>query len=279
MEKISAYTQQDVVAALQWHLDMGIDAVVGDEPTSIHENFSEITPAPLAQNPQKIEQIRREMPTPIAVSAAPAPSLSSAISHARQLADTAQTIAALEDAIRSFEGCPLKKTSQNTVISQGVAHSRVMLVGEAPGAEEDKMGVPFCGPSGQLLDHMLSYIGLSRSENFMITNTVYWRPPGNRQPTDEETAICQPFVEKLIALHAPKILVAVGGVATKALLNDSRGVTKIRGQVFHYSNPYLSSPIPTHVIFHPSYLLRQPSAKREVWADLIQLKSALQALS
>lgn len=207
----------------------------------------------------------------------PPTSLIEAIADARALADAAEDLAALENAVRNFNGCALRKTATNTVFAQGVAASRLMFIGEAPGADEDRNGVPFCGPSGQLLDKMLSFIGLNRAENFYITNTLFWRPPGNRQPTKEELEICRPLVEKHIALVNPKILVLVGGTATAAILNETRGITRLRGQVFSYQNAYMAAPVPVHVIYHPSYLLRQPLAKKQCWADLLALKKALSA--
>jgi DNA polymerase len=197
------------------------------------------------------------------------------VAQARALADGATDLAALETAVRGFHGCALKKTATNTVFAQGVASSRVMFIGEAPGAEEDRNGVPFCGPSGQLLDSMLRHIGLHRDTNFYITNVLFWRPPGNRQPTADELEICRPFVEKHIALVNPKRLVLVGGTATASILRDTRGITRIRGQVFSYHNDYMPTPVPVHVIYHPSYLLRQPLAKKQAWGDLLALKQAL----
>ncbi len=207
----------------------------------------------------------------------PPASIIEAITEARALADGATDLAALEAAVRGFNGCALKKTATNTVFAQGVPQSRLMFIGEAPGADEDRNGVPFCGASGQLLDKMLSFIGLKRAENFYITNTLFWRPPGNRQPTTEELAICRPFVEKHIALVNPKILVLVGGTATSSMLKDTRGITRLRGQVFRYQNEYMAEDVPVHVIYHPSYLLRQPLAKKQAWGDLLQLKEALSA--
>ena len=209
--------------------------------------------------------------------AAPLVSITEAVAEARALADGVNTLAELEAAVRSFNGCGLKKTATNTVFAQGVAESRLMFIGEAPGAEEDRNGVPFCGPSGKLLDLMLRFIGLNRAENFYITNTLFWRPPGNRQPTAQELEICRPLVEKHIALVNPRILVLVGGTATSAMLKDTRGITRLRGQVFSYQNEYMPSPVPVHVIYHPSYLLRQPLAKKQCWGDLLALKQAITA--
>lgn len=202
-----------------------------------------------------------------------------AIAEARTLANNATTLAELREAVMQFHGCSLRKTAMNTVFADGNPEARVMFIGEAPGAEEDKQGIPFCGASGQLLDKMLAAIGLTRTgpveQSFYISNTLFWRPPGNRQPTPEEVEICRPFVEKHIALIQPQILVAVGGTATKALLNETRGITRLRGQVLSYTNGLLDSPIPTHILYHPSFLLRQPAAKRQSWSDLLQLKQAL----
>jgi DNA polymerase len=200
------------------------------------------------------------------------------VAEARALADAAPDLATLELAVRSFNGCALKKTATHTVFAQGVPESRLMFIGEAPGADEDRQGVPFCGASGKLLDLMLSFIGRTRAENFYITNTLFWRPPGNRQPTEQELEICRPFVEKHIALVNPKILVLVGGTATKSVLGETRGITRLRGQIFSYTNGYMQAPVPVHVLYHPSYLLRQPLAKKQCWADLLALKDALAAI-
>ncbi len=205
--------------------------------------------------------------------------LSAAIEEARRLADAAGSLAELEQAVRSFEGCALKQTARHTVFADGDPASRVMLVGEAPGADEDAQGIPFCGVSGRLLDTMLGCIGLTRAEGFYITNTLFWRPPGNRTPTPEELEICRPFVEKHVALVAPRVLVLVGGTAAKAMLGETRGITRLRGQEFSYANQYLNKSIHSRVVFHPSYLLRQPLHKRLMWEDLLNLRADLRRVS
>ncbi len=264
--------------ALAWQADMGVDLCVEELPQTIHGEPKPPRPS-VSTNSESFEARESIVPTAFEMrKAAPAPSSSAvaeAVAEARALANAAGTLADLELAVRSFNGCALKKTATNTVFAQGIATSSVMFIGEAPGADEDRQGVPFCGASGQLLDLMLGYIGLKRSENFYITNTLFWRPPGNRQPTEQELEICRPFVEKHIALINPKILVLVGGTATKSVLNETRGITRLRGQVFEYKNIYIEQPIKVHVIYHPSYLLRQPLAKKLCWADLLALKDAL----
>lgn len=271
MQSVATAPLNDAYAMLEWLADIGVDACVEATPQKVE---------PVLQKPEA--RIERSTTPPshatihaAPATAAPAPSLTAAITQARELADGASTLAELEAAVRGFNGCPLKKTATNTVFAQGVATSGLMFIGEAPGADEDRAGVPFCGVSGQLLDLMLSFIGRKRAENFYITNTLFWRPPGNRQPTADELEICRPFVEKHIALVNPKILVLVGGTATKSILNESRGITRLRGQVFSYKNNYMDREVPVHVIYHPSYLLRQPAAKKQAWSDLLALKKAL----
>lgn len=260
---------------LSWYAEMGVELCVEAEPQQLR---AEVLPMPQpAATPARQPAPAAPRAEARADAAEPPPSILAAVTEARALADAATDLAALEAAVRGFNGCSLKKTATNTVFAQGVPESRVMFIGEAPGAEEDRNGVPFCGPSGQLLDLMLGHIGLRRAENFYITNTLFWRPPGNRQPTQEELDICRPFVEKHIALVNPKCMVLVGGTATKAILGDSRGITRIRGQLFQYRNSYMQAEVPVHVIYHPSYLLRQPLAKKQCWGDLLALKAALAA--
>ena len=276
----------DPIDALAWQAEMGVDLCIESTPQRLRAPEPALsttqTRQPAHSNHQATAYSEPATPQIALVKNTPAPteplqSIATAIADARALADAATDLPSLEHAIRNFTGCALKKTATTTVFAQGVAASRLMFIGEAPGAEEDRNGVPFCGPSGKLLDLMLSFIGLNRAENFYITNTLFWRPPGNRQPTPEELDICKPFVEKHIALVNPHTMVLVGGTATKSVLGDARGITRIRGQLFSYTNQYLEKPIPVHVIYHPSYLLRQPLAKKQCWADLLALKAAIAA--
>ncbi len=198
------------------------------------------------------------------------------VQKTRQLADQIQNLQDLYTSIKSFDACPLKHTSINTVIFDGIQSSEVMLIGEAPGAQEDEKGIPFCGDSGKLLDAILSSIGLSRQKNVYITNTIFWRPPANRKPTDLEVATCKPFVEKHISLIQPKLLVLVGSTALAALCGQERQISKDRSQYYEYTNKYLQQPIKSTAIFHPAYLLRQPIKKKEMWFDILTIKKFLQ---
>lgn len=200
-----------------------------------------------------------------------------AIADAREAAKAATDLTALRAALDQFDGCALKKTATNLVFADGNPDAEVMLIGEAPGADEDRQGKPFVGISGQLLDRMMASIGLDRS-TFYITNVCFWRPPGNRKPTEAELAAQLPFVTRHIELVHPKILVLVGGSSAQGLLGLNDGITRLRGRWFDYQSSALAAPIPTIPIFHPAYLLRQPSLKREAWRDLLKLQARLDTL-
>jgi uracil-DNA glycosylase family 4 len=184
----------------------------------------------------------------------------------------------LYDRIAAFDKCALKKTAKHTVFADGAKDAKIMLIGEAPGATEDEMGIPFCGESGKLLDRILESIGLSRLTNVYITNTVFWRPPANRRPTDEEIELCRPFVEEHIAIINPKLLVLVGSTAVESLLGKHLQISKIRQEYYSYSNKFLQEPITTTAIFHPAYLLRQPAQKKASWYDMLKIREHLDKL-
>lgn len=259
-------------ALLEWYLSAGVD----EATEAIPVNRLKAGPEPAAD--LILPEIMRSSakatfmpPRPAPLTDAPA----AAIAEARALADKVQTLEQLRAAVMGFNGCALKKTANHTVFSDGDPTCGLMLVGEAPGADEDKHGIPFCGVSGKLLDQMFASIGYPRGR-FYVTNTLFWRPPGNRPPTPEELAICQPFLEKHIALVKPKRLVLIGGTAGKSLLNSKEGTTKLRGRDFSYTNNYLNgNNILVRVTFHPSYLLRQPAQKKQAWEDLQVLRHLL----
>lgn len=187
--------------------------------------------------------------------------------------DLCNSIDGLRELIESFEGCDLKKSAQNTVFAEGNKNSQIMFIGEAPGASEDEQGIPFCGQSGKLLDNIIAAIGLSRAKNAYITNTVFWRPPANRKPTNKEISVCRPFVKKHIALIKPKLIILVGSTAIESLLEIDAPITKLRGHYFDYTNEFLNGQtIRTTAIFHPSYLLRQPAHKKTMWFDILKIK-------
>lgn len=187
--------------------------------------------------------------------------------------DLCDSLEALKKLVEEFDGCDLKRGAQNTVFADGNPNSEIMFIGEAPGANEDEQGIPFCGQSGKLLDNIIAAIGLSRDKNAYITNTVFWRPPANRKPTNEEIAICRPFVKKHIALVKPKLIILVGSTAVESLLEIDAPITKLRGTYFDYTNEFLGGKaIRTTAIFHPSYLLRQPAHKKTMWFDLLKIK-------
>jgi DNA polymerase len=198
------------------------------------------------------------------------------VQRAQQVAAAAATLAELRAALAAFDGCALSATATNLVFADGNPNAGLMLVGEGPGAEEDRAGKPFVGPSGQLLDRMLASIGLDRTQ-YLITNLIPWRPPGNRNPTDSEVLICLPFLLRHIALARPRRLVLLGATASRAILGGSAGITKLRGKWAMASIPGVAAPLPALPMLHPAYLLRSPGAKRDAWSDLLLLRRTLDA--
>ena len=247
---------QDPVALLRWYVDAGVDECIGEVPV---DRFK---PAP---------QPVRSVAAPSSPQQVAAP----AAGHGAHAADGATSVAELKAMVEAFDGCGLKQFSSKTVFADGNPSARVMFVGEAPGADEDRQGLPFVGISGQLLDRMIESIGLTRADSAYITNIVFWRPPGNRAPTDEEITACMPFVRRHIELVNPAVLVLVGGLSTKAMLSTTLGVTRLRGRWHEYQTAALAAPIPAMPLFHPAYLLRSPQQKRLAWRDLLAIRARL----
>ena len=203
---------------------------------------------------------------------APLPAAEEAVTSAREAAKTAKTLDELRAALTRFDGCALKTTAMNLVFADGYPEARVMFVGEAPGAEEDREGLPFVGRSGKLLDRMLAAIGLDRT-NAYIANIVPWRPPGNRTPTPQESATCLPFIRRQIELVNPDFLVCLGKPSMQTLLGVKEGIRGVRGRWFDFDTG--TRTIKALVTFHPAYLLRSPLEKRHSWRDFLALKKAL----
>ncbi|HVY90078.1 MAG TPA: uracil-DNA glycosylase [Hyphomonadaceae bacterium] len=190
------------------------------------------------------------------------------VADARRLAMAATTLGELRTAVERFNGCPLKQAAKNTVVCDGAFDAEVMIVGEAPGGDEDIQGLPFVGRAGKLLDKMLAAIGLSRQTNVYITNLVYWRPPGNRDPSTAEMQVCAPFLQRQIELKAPRLLLTAGKFATQAMLGSEDGIMRLRGRKLRYTQEGLPKPIPCIPLLHPAYLLRRPEDKAKAWDDL-----------
>jgi uracil-DNA glycosylase family 4 len=251
--------------------ELGADEVMANQPINRYQE----TPAP-----SKV--IAKEKPKAAMAEGGKLAYRSGELSNqeARSIAESVTSLEALRDAVMAFEGCALKMTATNTVFADGNPDSGIMVIGEAPGATEDLKGIPFCGESGQLLDAMFAAIGRDRSSLY-ISNTIFWRPPGNRRPTAEETSLCLAFGEKHIALVKPKAMILVGATAAATFLPSDTPVTmaQLRKSVHQYQNRYLPEPIPTFVIYHPSFLLRQPWQKKEAWADLQKINHFMRKLN
>ena len=261
-----------------FYLEAGVDALVGEEPVDhFADEFFQRRPLPAAARspmpspPGVAVQRGVAVTTTTPVAAAPA-APEAAIMAARDAAKSAQTLDELRALLEIFEGCMLRATATRLVFTAGNPEARVMFVGEAPGRDEDIAGIPFVGRSGQLLDRMMTAIGLDRT-NAYIANVVPWRPPGNRTPTPQETAICLPFIRRQIELADPDILVCLGQPATQTLLGTREGITRTRGRWFKFDTG--TREIRAIATYHPAFLLRSPLQKRLVWRDFLALKKAL----
>jgi uracil-DNA glycosylase len=274
-----------LAALLAWQVAAGADEATGEEPLDRYR-ISAAPPRPVRTPAQPaatpVHGLAERPAPPLKPTASPAVAqapvaLTPAAASARELASAATNLGELVEALAAFDGCALKRTATNLVFGDGNPAARIMFVGEAPGADEDRAGKPFVGVSGQLLDRMLAWIGLDRTR-FYITNIVFWRPPGNRTPTSDEVAACMPFVTRHIELVAPAILVPVGGPATEALLHRRDGIGKLHGRWFDYQTPASPAPIPACPFFHPAFLLRSPGQKRAAWRDLLALQQKMDQL-
>jgi DNA polymerase len=268
-----SYDKAALRALLDFHVEAGVDLALDDVP---HDRFAEAkAPAQAAPPPAeaRAEPQRASPPPARSLPKAAAGAPEDAATLAREQARYAQSLEELEAILAAFEGCALRFSAKNLAFSDGNPQGRVMLVGEAPGADEDRIGKPFMGRSGQLLDRMLAAIGLDRSQVY-VANIVPWRPPGNRTPTPQEVAICKPFIARQIELASPDFLVCLGGPAAQNLLNIKDGILRTRGRWFSYLTED-GRDIRTLPTLHPAYLLRQPLQKRLGWRDFCALRRAL----
>ena len=267
----SYVTDFELAAALRWQMEMGVDTALIDTPAAVLPNQHPARPATQSQKPSA--RIRLSQAAETKLPAAQMSSPSDTVTRTPDLSDL-QTLPDLKQALAAFDGCALKKTASNLVFADGNPDAKVMIIGEAPGGDEDRMGLPFVGAAGQLLDKMLAAIGLDR-QHVYITNILPWRPPGNRTPSSEEVALLWPFLRRHIQLKAPQVILALGGSSAKLLLSTTTGILKLRGQVQEIDFGEAGQPmvIPVLPSLHPAYLLRAPVMKRQAFADLLTLRS------
>lgn len=279
----------DALAALRLQLAWGADEGLADTPQDrlvappVSGPARSLPPAAhggdaqVTENKRKIPPSdRSDAPQAFGAGARTPPGIpaDTATARAWKLASGAATRDELRRALADFDGCALRTTATNLVFADGNPDAGLVLIGEAPGAEEDRSGLPFVGQSGQLLDTMLASIGLDR-RHFLITNVLPWRPPGNRTPTDQEIALCLPFLLRHLELLQPRHLVLLGSMATRALTGTTQGISRLRGRWTNVHVPALPQPVPALPTYHPAYLLRTPAAKRDAWRDLLVLRRAL----
>ena len=280
-------SENPYLSALEWHLAIGADEALADRPVDRTVSAASVMKS-LTANDTALAAIRSVpiMPPSAVESGADILGTAQARVEAAKLAASCRNLDELRAAIAGFEGLAIRKTATNMVFSDGNPRAKVMLVGEAPGADEDKQGKPFVGVSGMLLDKILKSIGLFRTEDdpakaVYISNILNWRPPGNRTPSPAEIDISLPFIERHIALVKPDVLILCGGVSAKGLLGSGDSISRLRGK-FHDYRPVTdgmsdnTSPIPAIATYHPAYLLRTPSQKALVWQDMLMLRRRLE---
>ncbi|WP_375598162.1 uracil-DNA glycosylase family protein [Devosia sp. Naph2] len=257
----------ELLSVLDWYRAAGVDMAVVDEPV---DRFAQKPPAAATLPP------RAAQPSQGAVSPSPAPGpIGGDPSEARQLAASAQSLDALRNVLERYDGCGLKFRATQLVFADGNPEAKIMLIGEAPGAEEDRQGKPFVGRSGQLLDRMLAAIGLDRTSVYIV-NTVPWRPPGNRTPTPEEMELCLPFLNRQVELVAPKLVMTLGGPAMQTVFKTTSGIIKMRGK---WQDVAIGNhTVPALPTLHPAYLLRNPPAKQQAWRDLLSFRQRVDEL-
>jgi DNA polymerase len=272
---MSEISRDEALALLDWLIEAGADEAALDAPV----NRFAAAEAPKAAAPTPSLPPAAPASRPPA-SRKPSPetlSLSAAPSAARALAISSATLADLKNALTHFDGCDLKRFATNTVFADGTPAGRIMLIGEAPGQDEDAQGLPFVGRAGKLLDRMLAAIGLDRTKVY-ITNVLPWRPPQNRQPSPEEAAACLPFLHRHIELADPEILILLGAVSARHVLGTTEGIMRLRGRWDIYQSASGGRAIPVMPTLHPAFLLRQPAAKRLAWRDLLAVAEKIEQL-
>ena len=266
----SNLTKSDLVDVLRFYSEAGLDFAL--EETAQNRLIAVTIPD------VPVPKLAAQKPAPRPTLASPSSAVpdDAAVARARVDAKAAPTLDALKSSLEAFDGCSLKFTAKNLVFADGNPNAKIMLIGEAPGRDEDLEGKPFVGKAGQLLDRMLGSIGLNRSHVY-IANVIYWRPPGNRTPTPMETEICRPFIERHIELVNPDVVVFVGGVSAKSFLPGADGILRLRGQWKEWAMPN-GRVIPALPMLHPAYLLRQPAQKKLAWRDLLSLSAKVNEL-
>lgn len=268
----------DLADLLRFYADAGVDEALTDEPVDrFAEAAAKVARAPQPRQEEPRRQERQQAAPP---QSRPAPMTvpdDAQAARARDSAREAKTLDELRDILAGFDGCNLKFTAKQMVFSDGNPEADLMLVGEAPGRDEDIEGLPFVGRSGRLLDRMLGAIGIDRTSAY-IANVIPWRPPGNRTPTPLETEICRPFIERQIELANPKVLVTLGGPSAKTLLNATEGVLRLRGN-WKTHRTASGLEIPAMPTLHPAYLLRNPAHKKLAWRDFLEIKAKLETPS
>jgi len=275
---------------LTWYVDAGVDEAIGEQPLNRYDEALKANAKRVAQAQsilKSADDIRGTQPIvpspppsmgPVPVRPSETLAAQDTIKLAVEAATGAKTLEDLTLALQDFEGCGLKKGATNLVFTDGPANARVLLIGDIPGEDEDRQGIPFVGQGGQLLEKMLRSIGLDRSD-VLLCNAVFWRPPGKRSANSGEISVCLPFVERLVEIVDPKMLVTLGGPTTHSLLAQQGHISKLVGHWHTYATPRMSHPIAACALYHPDFLLTSPGMKRQAWANLLDIQQKLKELT
>lgn len=276
-------SKPELLSALAWLVEAGADEATSEAPVDrfssaqvhiAHPPVSGFAPKP-PEEPGRTLRIPSRPSPPAAREPVPLPG-SDSIGRAMEIAAVCQSLSELRQALEQFDGCTLKRSATKAVFADGTPDHGIMLIGEAPGREEDAAGLPFVGRAGQLLDKMLASIGLDRQANVYITNVINWRPPENRDPSPDEVASCLPFLRRHIELVSPKLIVLVGAVSVRHVLGRTEGIMRLRGKWLEY---YVGNHmVPVMPVLHPAYLLRRPIDKRLAWRDLQEISAKVNLL-
>ena len=252
-------------SVLALYQDFGIDEAILAEPSSRYH---------AAAQRSAVTSVATSVTAPVVTSQQPLMNIDQAELEAKALMACVENIEGLKQAIQGFQGLAITKTATQMVFADGNPKAKIMLIGDAPGADDDASGLPFSGEAGALLDKMIGAIGLDRSQIY-LTNMLNWRPPGGRTPTDQELAVALPFIQKHIALVAPELVIFAGGVSAKSLLGVPSSISRLRAKWHDYSQEGLDAPVKATALYHPSYLLQSPAQKRLAWEDLQMIQAEL----
>lgn len=269
---------QDALTQLQWMHDMGMDEIASSVPwdmTAEDAIAAKTLLAPKKELKSETTPIAAADPRPTSSQPALVTGMTEALKQAETIAEASESLESLCAAIKDFKALSIARTATHTILGAGNPKADIMLIGEAPGASEDREGIPFCGKEGEMLQKFSHFAGLNPEQDYYSIYSVFWRPPGSRRPTPEECAVCKPLIERYISFIQPKHIICIGTTAASTLLNTKISSTKSRGETLSYHNNWLKKDTPLTLWLHPAHLLQRPKQKALLWQDMLTLKASL----